>query len=219
MNALDEMQSGAGPQPIPDPFDPAMSFVWRPNNDGQGYHDDPQDPGGATTWGVTFTTWSGWQRMHGAVPTLATFRVLGPDHLRALYRALFWNACQCAALPIGIGLMTFDAAVGSAPLHAARWLQSVVGVPQDGEIGPQTIAAARQMPVTTIINALATTRESFYASLPTFRYYGNGWDRRAQDCRVLALGMAGAAAIKQPTSDVATAALNDAELQTLNNGA
>jgi lysozyme family protein len=190
--ALDEMAVAAGPQPVPDPFDAAIAFVWRPDNDGQGYHDDPRDPGGATTWGVTFATWSAWQRLHGTTPTLAAFRVLGPDDLRTLYRALFWNACQCGALPLGVGLVVFDAAVGSAPLHAARWLQQVVGVTQDGEIGPETIAAARRMPPVVTINALATTREAFYASLPTFRVYGRGWDRRATDCCLLALSMAGA---------------------------
>jgi lysozyme family protein len=172
-----------------DPFDTALAFAWRPENDGQGFHNDPRDPGGATTWGVTFGTWSGWQRMHGAVPTLAAFQALGPDDLRPLYRALFWNACRCDSLHPAVALVVFDAAVGSAPAHAARFLQSVLHVAQDGAIGPVTLAAAAQQPPAHLVNALTLARESFYAGLAAFRIYGNGWDRRAEDCRRLALSM------------------------------
>lgn len=173
-----------------DPFDIAMDFVWRPENDGQGYHDSPFDPGGATTWGVTFDTWAAWCRLHKTMPTLSTFRTLGPLALLPLYRAWFWNACRCGDLPLGVGLSVFDIAVGSAPAHAARFLQSVVGTIQDGEIGPITLAATAALPAPHVINELCVQRESFYASLPTFRVFGRGWDRRAQDCRTLALSMA-----------------------------
>lgn len=205
-----------------DPFDPAFAFVERPDNDGQPCHVTPNDPGKATAWGVTFATWSAWQRMHGATPTLAAFQALTMADTSPLYRALFWNACQCGSLAPGVGLMVFDAAVGSAPLHAARWLQSVVGVPQDGAIGPQTIAAAGRMPAARIINALATTRESFYASLPTFRYFGNGWDRRAEDCRRLALSMVAKSSVAPSQSDsnepTSGADSTDSTADTLNAG-
>ncbi len=216
MTALDEMQSAAGPQPIPRSLRaPPCPSSGAQITTASGYHDDPQDPGRDNLG----------RHLHNMV-RLAAHARRSPDarHVprpraghdlgaEALYRALFWNACQCAALPLGVGLMTFDAAVGSAPLHAARWLQSVVGVPQDGEIGPQTIAAARRMPPATVINALATTRESFYASLPTFRYYGNGWDRRAQDCRTLALSMVGKSAVtpSQSSQHAPTSAADSTE--------
>ena len=173
-----------------DPFETALAFIWRPDNDGQSFHMTANDPGGATSWGVTFSTWASWERLHGRQPALAVFRTLGMADFRPLYRAWFWNACRCASLPPGVDLTVFDAAVGSAPAHAARFLQSVVGADQDGEIGPLTCAAAARMPAADVINKLVATREAFYAALPTFRYFGRGWDRRAEDCRALALSMA-----------------------------
>lgn len=172
-----------------DPFDIALAFNYRPENDGQGFHMTPNDPGGATSWGVTFGTWASWQRMHGAGALLSVFQTLGPDDFRPLYRAWFWNACRCDSLPLGVGLTVFDAAVGSAPAHAVRFLQSVLHVDQDGECGPITLAAAASASPAHVINELCMQREAFYASLPTFRYFGRGWDRRAEDCRRLALSL------------------------------
>lgn len=174
-----------------DLFGTALGFIWRPENDGQGFHDDPSDPGGATSWGVTFATWSGWARLHGLrAVTLDAFKSLGQPDFSPLYQAWFWNACCCGDLPAGVGLSVFDTGVGSAPAHAVRFLQSVLGVAQDGLIGPATLAAAVRTPPRRIIDALCVQRETFYASLPMFRIYGNGWDRRAEDCRHLALGLA-----------------------------
>lgn len=169
-------------------FDDAMAFVWRPENDGQGFHNDPRDPGGATTWGVTFTTWSGWQRLHGYTSLLDDFKRLEPKDLRPIYRALFWNAIHGDALPAGVSLMVFDAAVGSGPGNAARWLQQVLGgLVVDGAIGPATLARVHAVDPAEVVNYLADRREAFYADLPTFPIYGRGWDRRCEDCRAEAL--------------------------------
>lgn len=176
-------------------FDAALAFIWRPENDGQGFHNDPRDPGGATSWGVTFSTWCGWQIMHGARPTLEIFKTLGPAELTPLYRTLFWNAIHGDELAPGVSLMVFDAAVGSGPGNAARWLQATVGVTQDGAIGPVTLAAAARSIPARLVNSLASEREAFYARLPTFAVYGRGWDRRCEDCRRLALSLAGAPAV------------------------
>ncbi len=172
-------------------FDDAMAFNWRPENDGQGFHDDPRDPGGATSWGVTFATWTAWQALHRAPADLETFRALPATAFLPLYHTLFWTAVQGDSLPPGVSLSVFDAAVGSAPAHAARFLQAVVGTVQDGMIGPVTLAAARALVPAQVITCLCEEREAYYARLPTFRIYGRGWNRRAEDCQKLALTIAG----------------------------
>lgn len=173
-----------------DLFPQAMAFVWAPNNDGQSYHNTPNDPGGSTAWGVTFTTWAGWQRLHNASVSMAEFQACKQPDFLPLYRAMYWNACRCGNMgPIGIQI--FDIAVGSGPGNAARFLQTVLGVDVDGQIGPLTVAALNAAIPAAINYALCNERERFYAALPTAKYFERGWDRRAEACRDLVAGMLG----------------------------
>lgn len=171
-----------------DLFSTAMDFVWRPENDGQPLHTESIDPGGSTAWGVTFTTWAGWQRLHGDLVSMARFQACKQADFLPLYRAMFWNACRCDDLgPIGI--QVFDAAVNCGPGNSAGFLQAVLGVEVDDQIGPITLAAALAFDQPTLSNALCTQREVFYASRPDAVYFQRGWDARAVRCRDLVLGM------------------------------
>lgn len=175
----------------PDTFtDIALPFVWRPENDGQSFHNDPRDPGGATSWGVTFSTWSGWQRMHSQSAAFATFHDLARDAFAPLYRTLFWQAVRGDEVHPAVAVSLFDAAVGSAPRHAIEFLQSVLGVDQDGVFGNvETMPAVRSHDPADIVQRLWKARDAFYEALPTFRIYGNGWERRAADCERLSLSL------------------------------
>jgi lysozyme family protein len=171
-----------------DLFSEAMDFIWLPENDGQPYHITTSDPGGATSWGVTYDTWASWRELHGDPVSMAGFkRVLRPD-LLPLYRTMFWNACNCDALgPIGI--QVFDAAVNCGPGHAALFLQALIGVAQDRAIGPLTIAAARAQDQPALSRLLCSRREEFYATRLAARYFERGWDARAEACRDLVLSI------------------------------
>lgn len=70
-------------------------------------------------------------------------------------------------------------------------LQKVVGVPQDGAIGPQTLGAVGRINPEDIIEQYAAEREAFYRRLKTFSTFGRGWLRRNEETRVAALKMAG----------------------------
>lgn len=178
------------PGPAPDYFESALDFIWLPGNDGQGIHTSPHDPGGATNLGVTFQTWSGWQRMHKANSPLVVFRALGKPDMRPIYRALFWNACSCGSFG-AVGVQLFDAAVNCGPGHAAGFLQTVLGVEVNDEINPVTIRAAQQTDQRALSRALCNEREEFYASRPGAVYFGRGWDRRAEAARDLVLDLLG----------------------------
>jgi lysozyme family protein len=82
----------------------------------------------------------------------------------------------------------FDYAVNSGVGRAAKHLQAVLGVPQDGVIGAITLSAIRS-PVNAI-NALCDRRISFLRNLDTFWRFGRGWTRRVADVRKHALDMA-----------------------------
>ena len=176
-----------------DLFPSAMAFVWRPDFDGQGFHCDLNDPGGATSWGVTFQTWAGWQRLHGAPVSMADFKACQKADFLPIYRSLFWNSVRAGNLGV-IGIQVFDVAMNSGPGNAGLFLQHTLNaigarLVADGQIGPKTVIAANGAPPAALNFALCNERMRFYASLPTARYFERGWDRRAEACRDLVASM------------------------------
>ena len=165
-------------------FTSAMAFMWLPENDGQTLHTSANDPGGSTAWGVTYATWVGWQNMHHEPATFAVFSACKQADFLPLYRAMYWNACRCGNMG-ALGVQVFDIAMNSGPGNAARFLQKVLGVAADGELGPVTLAALNNADPKKVNQELFEKREAFYASLPTARFFERGWDRRATACRDL----------------------------------
>jgi lysozyme family protein len=171
-----------------DYFPKALDFIWRPDVDGQPYHVTPHDTGGATNWGVTYATWSAWQRLHRQPASLSAFKQLDKSAFEPLYRAQFWNACRCSSLgPIGI--MVFDCAVNCGPGHGASFLQMVLGVDVDGQIGPLTIAAYAAVDPDVLVRALCEQREDYYQHCPRAEYFCKGWNTRAENCRDYVLSL------------------------------
>lgn len=91
--------------------------------------------------GVTQSVYEAWVK-HPVGEKI--MRGLTPEHVRALYKANFWDAVRADDLPFGIDLCVFDHAVCSTPQEAAQALQRLVGAEVDGIVGAETIEAARE---------------------------------------------------------------------------
>ncbi|GHE05680.1 peptidoglycan binding-like protein [Defluviimonas sp. 20V17] len=165
-----------------------------------GYVDDPDDPGGATKYGVT----------------LATMKRLGIDltgdgkvdsrDLQRLTRGRavdifvqhYFRAPRLDALPAALQPSVFDMYV-NAGSNAVRILQRLLGemgyaCADDGIVGPRTIAQARAAAAAApdhIADAYAIARRNYYFRLadarPASRKYARtragakgGWIRRAE---------------------------------------
>lgn len=181
-----------------DLFNDAMAFIWRPENDGTSFHLTPNDPGGSTSWGCTFTTWAGWQRLHNAPVSMDAFRALKQVDFLPLYRTMFWNACSCGSMG-AVGIQVMDAAVNCGPGNAAAFLQTVLDVKVDDQIGPITLRVAQQTDQRALSRQLCTQREEFYATRSGAVYFQRGWDARAERCRDLVLSMLGVPTISADT--------------------
>jgi lysozyme family protein len=151
-----------------------------------GYVNDPDDPGGATNKGVTQAVYDAYRVRN----KLARQSVKGitSDEIGAIYRTEYWNRIKGDDLPAGVDYAVFDFAVNSGVGRASRFLQAVVGVEQDGAIGPRTIAAITS-PARTV-DALSDKRLAFLRQLPTFGHFGNGWSARVADVRIKGREMA-----------------------------
>jgi lysozyme family protein len=167
----------------PDPFlDIAMGFNWRPENDGQGPHCEANDPGGWTSWGMTLAVWQAWQRIHGDTDDPEVFKAAERDTFLPIYRANYWQATRCDELHPAVALMTFDAAVGSGPARAIRFIQLAVGVFSDGIFGNlQTMPAVKRTDPIVLVHRIGLARMDYYSG-----QWAHGWRRRTADCLVLA---------------------------------
>lgn len=126
-------------------FDRAMQFVehWE-----GGFIDDPQDPGGATRYGISL------RFLRSLAPELGDvdgdgdvdaddIMALTPDRARELYRANFWAPLGLDGIGILLALPLFDASVNMGRRRAVTICQETVrdlGVPVtvDGVMGPRT---------------------------------------------------------------------------------
>lgn len=160
-----------------------------------GWVDHPSDPGGATNLGVTIHTLSDWL---GRPATKAEVKALTREKVAPIYRRNYWDRVAGDDLPAGVDYAVFDWAVNSGPKRAIIGLQRVVGVADDGRIGPITLAAVRAMDRPTVINRLNDNRLTFMRQLSTWPTFGKGWSNRVAGVRSAALSMAASPAPTAP---------------------
>jgi lysozyme family protein len=165
-------------------FQRALSLVLKHEG---GFVDHPRDPGGATNKGVTIGTFRRYVKTNG---TVADLKAITNEQVALVYRRHYWNAVKADELPSGVDYAVFDFAVNSGPGRAARYLQACIGAAVDGAIGPQTIAACRQLPADQIIENLCDDRMDFLRALKTWKTFGKGWTNRVTGVRKEALLMA-----------------------------
>ena len=128
-----------------------------------GHH--PDDPGGATCYGITQATYNAWRRSRGEPPQ-PVYRIQDWE-VRAIYRERYWapvaEAWARKDRP-GVALYLFDSAVQHGVLRAQEWATRFRDVlwlyPLEG------------------LGHLNRERVEFYTRLKHFSSFGRGWMRR-----------------------------------------
>lgn len=166
-----------------------------------GYVNDPDDPGGATNFGVTIHT---MRRLgldldgDGAVST-ADVRRLTRRQAEDIFVQHYFNGPRINTLPAPLQASVFDMYV-NAGANAVKILQRLlnkmrIDVVVDGVIGPQTAAATAQAYTAApdhLVDAYGIARRNYYYALadrrPTSRKYARrrdggkgGWITRAEE--------------------------------------
>ncbi|MCA0872863.1 peptidoglycan-binding protein [Seohaeicola saemankumensis] len=166
-----------------------------------GYVNDPDDPGGATKYGVTIHT------MRRLGLDLTGDGVVGVADVRALSRAQavdifirhYFERPRIAEMPAALQPSLFDMYVNAGG-NAVKILQRMLrdmgyAVSVDGAIGPQTLGAARDAAEpdgVALRDAYGVARRNYYLRLadgrPASRKYARtraggkgGWIRRAEE--------------------------------------
>lgn len=163
--------------------------------------DDPRDPGGRTSRGVTQRVYTAWLRRQG-LPSADVWTATDAQ-VAAIYRALYWDKAACDELPAGVDFVVFDGAINSGVGQSVRWLQrSLVSYPGavDGSIGDVTLHAVGQDEDNdALIARYCAARLGTLRGLKTWRTYGKGWSARIANAQKIgqawALGSVGPAPV------------------------
>lgn len=118
-------------------FDEAMDFVFRWEG---GLCEDKNDAGGITNYGICL-------RFLQTVDPKATrddIKNMTKDRAKDLFYKYFWLPCRCDELPDKAAFALFDTAINVGVSQASKFLQRVVGVKDDGKVGPDTVGAVKE---------------------------------------------------------------------------
>lgn len=166
-----------------------------------GFVNHPRDPGGATNRGVTIGTLKrlGIDVDGDGDSDLADLRNLRESDAVRVFKLFYADKVNADHLPPGLDYAMTDFAVNSGPSRAVKHLQRIVGVDQDGDMGPKTMAKVLAASPTALIVSLSESRIRFLRSLETWDDFGRGWTSRVDDVKRAAL--ADAAVSPKPVAD------------------
>ena len=162
-------------------FGPCVDFTFTQEG---GFVDNPDDPGGATNLGITLTTLDDWEN---ADLPVSAIRSLQRPLAETIYHEKYWKVMSCGLLPGGVDLMVFDSGINIGPGRAIEQLQDALMVDVDGQIGPQTLAAAAKANAHDLIADIGVIEQHYYRSLSRFPIFGKGWLARVDRRTVAAL--------------------------------
>lgn len=158
-----------------------------------GYVDHPKDPGGATNLGITLGTAIANKldlNSDGKV-TKADVKLITLDVATPVYKKQYWDKVSGDDLPAGLDYAVFDFGVNSGPQRAIMALQRLLGVADDGVLGPLTLKAVNDnKDLKTLINRYQDDRLRFMQSLSTWGTFGKGWKARVEKVRNTSLALA-----------------------------
>lgn len=148
-----------------------------------GYVNHPADKGGPTKYGITQATLSGWR---GRAATAAEVEALTEMEARTIYTDLFVVKPRFGEIgDPRIRELVVDCGVNHGPGNAAKMLQRAAGVPDDGAVGPKTLAAVNAADAWALYLRLLAERIRFYGRIikrdQTQAVFAEGWLNRAAE--------------------------------------
>jgi lysozyme family protein len=159
-----------------------------------GFENNVNDPGGATNFGVSLR----WLKSQGLLSELEieegdktqdevqVIRIMTQAQAEGFYKCWWWNKYNYQNfISQAVANKVFDTAVNMGASRSHRILQKIVGLPQDGVLGPKSFAEANAMSPSVLIVNFQSAQAQFYRDLvaknPKLQEFLTGWLNRAYD--------------------------------------
>ena len=150
------------------------------------FSDNKADPGGRTMKGITQKTYDSYLALNGQHSK--DVKNISDNEVADIYSVHYWHAAHCPQLPADLAPCVFNCAVNSGVDRAIKLLQRTLGVKEDGQVGPVTLAACKPGLAARYLDV----HEQFYRSLvsnkPSLGVFLTGWINRLNSLRA-ALGV------------------------------
>jgi lysozyme family protein len=162
-----------------------------------GNDDDPHDPGGRTSRGITQREWDRYRRAHSGTILVADVWRAPQSAVLDIYRTDYWQPVAGDSWPVGLDLCVYDAGVNSGPGRALTWAKAALAQ-QTGTFASLAAQATMVSDKVAVIKRYQKRRLGFLEGLRTWRYFGRGWARRVAGIEAIATRWALAGAGKPP---------------------
>lgn len=150
-----------------------------------GFVNDPYDKGGATKYGITLKTWisNGYDKNGDKKIDVNDLKLITVEDAEKIAKKLYWDVLNADLINNqSIAEFLFDWGYNSGTVTAAKKLQSILGVKEDGNIGPVTISKLNLANQKEVFNKLVNSRLLFLENIvkndPTQAKYLKGWKNR-----------------------------------------
>jgi len=154
----------------------ALDFIT--TDEGEELNVSPDEPGGASKWGVTLTDLS---EVRGKVCTVADVAALTQDDASQIYGTRFAVPIHFDELPGGVDYRMLDCAVTLGVTGSIQALQMCLAIwPTTGTMDAITLAAVKAATPSVLVLQLDAAWLTWKRGLtPTgFSKYGHGWTNR-----------------------------------------
>ena len=148
-----------------------------------GFANDPADRGGATMKGITIGTFTTYRKSKGKpTPTVTDLKNISDQEWGDVFKSLFWDkwrADNIKSQSIANILVDWVWASGK---YGITIPQRILGVAQDGVVGPKTLEALNARDADKLFAQLKQARINFVETIvkrnPSQKKFINGWKRR-----------------------------------------
>lgn len=155
-----------------------------------GFVNDPVDRGGATNKGVTIATWRqvGYDKDGDGDIDVDDLRLLTQDDaVKRVLKPHYWDRWRGDEIRSqSVANILVDWVWGSGA-HGIKIPQRVLGVAQDGIVGPKTLAALNAQDPRVFFGKIKAERETFFrrivAGNPSQNRFLKGWLNRLNDLK------------------------------------
>jgi len=170
----------------------AQSLTYITGDEGSELNVSPDEPGGASKWGVTLTDLS---EVRGKVCTVADVAALTQDDASQIYGTRFATPIRFDELPAGVDYRMLDCAVTLGVTGAINALQMCLAMwPTTGVMDAPTLAAIKAATPAVLVLQLDAAWLTWKRGLTLTGWskYGHGWRNRILKVRDRLPAMMGA---------------------------